>query len=246
MEGFVLRVAICDDEIGFTTKIEDIILRVSRANGIKVEVSVFFDGITLLNDYMHNNARYDLVFLDIEMKQMDGLETARKIREMDELVYLIYVTSYSSYALEAYEVHPFQFLVKPIEEDLVIKYYMMIHSKIISDAIFYDYKYKKDYYKVWVSDIMYFESDRRVINIVLSDGSKRVYYDKLSKVEERLGKQRIDFWRIHRSLLVNVKYIVKKAYDYVVLSDGTVFYISEDRRKDLNERYATMIEKEME
>ena len=63
-------------------------------------------------DICEKGRKYDLIFLDIEMRGMDGLTAAKEIRKIDELTMLIYVTNHESYALEAYDVQPYQFLVK--------------------------------------------------------------------------------------------------------------------------------------
>lgn len=242
----LIKIGICDDDVNFTTKLESMIYEIARENGIKVDVDVFFDGLPLLDNVMNSNVRYDMLFLDIEMKHLDGLKTASKIRELDELVYLIYITNYESYAIEAYEVRPFQFVLKPIEKETIQKYFLIIYEKICSGDMYFIYKYQKAYCKELFHNIMYFESDKRKVNIHLANGRIQSYYDKLSSIEEQLELRKVNFWRIHRSLLVNERYIRKKAYDHIVLHNGTVFYISEDRRKELNEQYATMIEKEME
>ena len=241
----MIRIAICDDEVKFTGKLEKILNEIAGREGIRVDINVYFDGFHLVEAIEKSNICYDIIFLDMEMNHMNGLETAKRIREQDEIVLLIYVTSHSSYAIEAYEVHPFQFVLKPIDKEIIYRYFMQEYEKIILDASYYEYKCKNDYFKVLMKDIMYFKSEKRVIKIYLCDGSIKTYYDKLNSVEEKIKTKKLDFWRIHQSILVNTKYIVRKAYDHVELTDATKLYISEDRRKIINEIYAKTIEGEM-
>ena len=83
----MLKIAVCDDEIGFTSKVETILKRTAREYGIQIDIDVFFDGLGLYKNIENNKTKYDLIFLDVEMKNMDGLETAKKIRKLDELVF---------------------------------------------------------------------------------------------------------------------------------------------------------------
>ncbi|MCM1083506.1 MAG: LytTR family DNA-binding domain-containing protein [Clostridium sp.] len=238
----MLNVAICDDEIEEIERLEGILETISLQQGIRVDVEDFMSGEALLKQMEENNVRYDLIFLDIEMKHLDGLDTAKQIREMDEQVYLIYVTGFESYALEAYEVHPYHFILKPISVKTIEKCFLKIYKNITSETCYYEFQYKKEYYKLPICDIMLFESDKRRINIYLADGTVCTYYDKLSLVEEKLKDRKADFWRIHQSYLVHVKYIRHKAFDYVVLMNGQRYYISENRRKEINEQYSKWIE----
>lgn len=241
----MLKVAICDDEQEYTVQIENAIMEASAQNGIKTEVSVFYDGYNLVEYMKQNDARFDLIFLDIEMEKLDGIKAAKQIREFDEMVYLIYVTSHKNYAIEAYEVQPFQFVVKPFTDDIIKKYFMNIYERINREDFFFEYKQGMNYYKVPVKDILYFRSERRVIHIHMKDGSVMDFYDKLGKVEEKLLNTKMDFWRIHRSYLVNARYIKEKAYDHVTLFNGEILMISEDRRKNMNIQYAKMVEQNM-
>lgn len=105
----MLRVAICDDDLKFTGQIEALVFQESQKLGIRVEAEVFSDGKTLLNS-IQNGEHYQLIFIDIEMEQVDGITAARCIREIDRTVLLIYVSGYDNYLKELFEVEPFHFL----------------------------------------------------------------------------------------------------------------------------------------
>lgn len=224
-----------------TSRLEKILEDYTQQLGVHIEIDIFFDGKELIQHIEQQNPNYDLIFLDIEMEQMDGMETAQRIRENDKIVLLIFVTSHTNYAIEAYTVHPFQFMVKPFDETKAISYFQQAYEVITSGGFYYEYKYNKIYHRILVNDIMYFESAKRIISIYLKDGTKKQYYDKMKSVQEKLQESKADFWRIHQSVLVNARYVVRKAFDYVELVDGTVLHISEDRRKELNARYIKSI-----
>ena len=76
----MLRIAICDDDLGFTGRLETLVLEESQSMGIRVDTDVFSDGKTLLKS-IQSGERYGLIFIDIEMEQVDGISAARKIRE---------------------------------------------------------------------------------------------------------------------------------------------------------------------
>lgn len=237
----MIKIAICDDDNSAINELERMLVDISLSRGIHIDIDSFSDGSKLI-DYIDTNGQgYDIIFLDIEMKGMDGLDTGLKIRKYDELVYIIYVTGYENYAIEAYDVHPFQFVVKPVDSHLIEKYFMAIYEKIISGEYFFNFKFQKSFYKVPVKDIVYFDSKMRVVNIHMADGTKYTYYDKLNDVEKRLTNCKLDFWRIHQSVLINQRYIRYKTFDSITLIDGRKYYISEDRRKQISELYIKSI-----
>lgn len=231
----MLKIAICDDDMECTCKMKKMISKTASENGLQLDMDVCSDGSTLIEK--NKVVPYDVIFLEIKMKKMDGLKIARAIRESNESAYLIFVTRHSEYAIEAYEVQPFRFLLKPIDEEVVKACFLKACEKLGSGLSYFEYKFNKVYYKVPIKDIVYFQSHKRVIQIHLADGSVEFYYDKLGVVEEKMKQCKADFWRIHRSFLVNARYIRKKEYDKVVLSNGMEHLISEDRRKEINRQY---------
>ncbi len=239
----MIKIAICDDDMNTVNIMDDILSDIASANNLCIDTDCFFDGEKLLEYMKTNNTLYDIIFLDIEMEHLDGLKTAKYIREFNKTVYLIYVTSHKQYALDAYEVHPYQFIVKPIIKDIVEKLLLSISEILTYDNQFFDFMYKKNYYRIPVNDIMYFESNRRVVNINLKNGLKYTYYDRLDNIEDKLKSSKAEFWRTHKSFLVNVNFIATKKHEYVELVDGTRCLISQDRRKDINKKYIRVLER---
>ena len=233
----LIKIAICDDDTMLATQMEEILQNYVKKHGISVQIDLFYQGETLLQYIETQICDYDLIFLDIEMGKLDGIETAARIRNKNKEVLLIFVTSHTHYAIDAYSVRPFQFLVKPFDREKVCSYFQEAYDWISEGEFYFEYLYRKEYHRIFVKDILYFESDKRQIHIYLKDGTKKQYYDKINVLQKKLQKTKADFWRIHQSVLVNSKYIVRKAFDHVELCNGTVLCISENRRKELNMQY---------
>ncbi|MBE5932586.1 MAG: response regulator transcription factor [Lachnospiraceae bacterium] len=241
----MIKVCVCDDDVTIVDRINSVIDDLSKSNNIKTKVDVFYDGKTLIQNLEKNNSYYDVLFLDIEMNDMDGIETARQLRLRDEQVYIIYVTSHENYAIETFSVRPYQFVLKPFDDKVIEKYFMDVYEKILSCDESYGFKHKGTYYKILLKDVKYFESKNRSIVIHMVDGTTYEYYDILDKLEKKLSMFKMDFLRIHKSMLVNTRYITKKRYDQIELMDGEKLMISQLKRKEINEYYIKNAEEMM-
>lgn len=237
----MLKVAICDDDVRFTGQFEEMLLTIKKLEHIDLEPDVYLDGKELVKDICEEGKIFDLIFLDIEMKEVDGLTAAKEIRRKDKLTMLIYVTSHESYAIEAYDVQPFQFIVKPVEFETVRRYFMKAYEKLTSGPDYFLCEFKAETHLLRMGDIMYFQSNRRVIQVYMEDGSIYKFYGKMKELEERLKNEKADFWRIHQSYLVNVRYISVISYDRITLKNNKALFISEERRKAIREKYCNYI-----
>ena len=106
--------------------------------------------------------------------------------------------------------------------------------------MYFEYRFNKVPYKLPINSIIYFESSGRLINIKHKEGNGK-FYGKLSNIEKQLKDGKIPFLRIHQSYLVNYRYVCKISYSNVILFDGTVLQISEDRQKVIRERYNDLL-----
>ena len=242
----MIRVGICDDDELIANRISFIIDRVTEEKNISIIKDVYYNGASLVRSIEKNKSYYDLIFLDIEMEDMDGIEAAKQLRLTDELANIIYVTSYENYAIETFAVRPYQFVVKPFEDGVIEKHFMDVYERVISDSDeCFKFKFCNVYYKVLLKEITYFESYRRSIIIHLYDGTEYKFYDKINNIESKLSNSKFDFLRIHQSILVNIKYIRTKRFGDIELMNGITLQISEKKRNIVNQQYLKHVEEKM-
>lgn len=184
--------------------------------------------------------RYDIICMDIQMKEMDGVEAARQIRKLDRVVELIYVTSYDSYMKEVFEVTPSGFIVKPLDQKEFETTFCRVMRTVIGQDAYYRFRYKKEEYKLLIRNILYFTSDLRKTYIV-EEGGRYMEYRKLNDISKNLGQENGRFVRIHKSYLVNYRHIVRFSYDTVKLSNGEVLPVSSHRKQEVDEQLAKLM-----
>ena len=107
----MIRVAIVEDDAEVQGVLQEYVRRYTRQYGTEFEVTVFADGVDILEDY---RAVYDIIFLDVEMKHLDGMETARRVRELDKDVIIVFITNMAQYAIGGYAVGALDYVLKPV------------------------------------------------------------------------------------------------------------------------------------
>lgn len=234
----MISIAICDDDIAITGRIESILQNIANKNFIQIDTEVFWRG-KQLTELIENGDYFDIIFLDIEMGKEDGISVARKIRETDKKVLIVYVTSHESYMKDSFDVRPFRFLVKPVSEEQIERCFLKAHEEISSEDSYFRYTYQRVSHKIPIRDILYFESRKRKIYVITSKGIFELY-GKLSDIEESLKGSKTNFLRVHQSFLVNYRYVDELGYDFIVLESGKRIPISEDRRRIISEQYCVM------
>ena len=107
-----VNIAVCDDDKRDASKLENMLLKVSAQT---ISCDVFTSGNKLLGYLKNNKESYEVFFLDIEMRGMNGIETAQCIRRSDQKALIIYITNHEDYVYDVFETLPFRFLRKPVE-----------------------------------------------------------------------------------------------------------------------------------
>lgn len=233
----MIQIAICDDDMTTTSQIEEYIRQIETKQHIQVQSRIFFDGKSFMQS-VESGEVYDLIYLDVEMPLMKGLDVAKKLREMEISSLIIYISNYETYCESMIETEPFRFLRKPINDvDLFRKYFMSAYKKLENRNEYYTYSYKKIHHKININDIMYFENNNRKICIHTNGNQENnTFYGQLDKVEKELESKSCTFIRIHQSYLVNSTYINTVQHDAVILENKDELPISEKRQKEIQRK----------
>ena len=236
----MLRIAICDDEKLFRENIKKYVLKYLSEKDISSEIDMFNSGKELLG-LGTDLLGYNIIFLDINMDEIDGIMTAHKIREYSMDIYIVFVTAYVNYSLEGYKVDATRYLLKN-----TINFDESIYECM--DTILHKMNYivLKKYFKfneceknVQVDRILYIESRLHKLEFYIMEDKLKKYsiYGKLDELEKEL--QGNDFIRIHQSYLVNMKHIEKVSRYEALLNKGIKLEIPKARYKFVEETFVS-------
>ncbi|MGF7050758.1 DNA-binding LytR/AlgR family response regulator [Paenibacillus sp. DS2015] len=230
----MLRIAICDDQNHVCAQVESILLTLSKSLPEKVEVEVFYSGEALIH-FLLDGAYFDMIFLDIELQMLNGVEVGRKIRDdfNNETTQIVYISAKDSYAMELFDIRPLNFLIKPLQEYKIEAVVRKAIDLVDRGNHFFEYKSGRTQNKIPIKDILYFESKGKKVRMVLQD-QHHEFYSKLIEIEQQLYNQ--DYLFIHKSYLVNYYHVIEYQYDYVKMSDLTILPISQQQRKCVRDR----------
>ena len=198
-----MRIAICDDEVSMVQILEEKIK--------KLLPDAVIDKYLSGDELIASGSKPDILFLDIQMPGMDGMETAKMLRQDNEDMILIFVTAAEEYVFQAFDVGAFHYLVKPFsDEKLKEVVTKAVHNIKRSSRLEKDEKYimvqtAGSHIKIFLRDIVYAEVYNRKV-IIHTRSTDIEYYGKLQELSDMAGT---DFFRTHRAYLVHFKYVEK-------------------------------------
>lgn len=229
----MFRIAVCDDEQVICSQFENVIMKYAEGCSEKIETQVFYSGEELCR-FLEMGQSFDLIFLDIELKLINGIEVGKKIRgELDnQILQIVYISGKDNYFRDMFDVRPMHFLQKPIDEAEIIKdvrLAMKLTEKLGGTFI---YKKGHEIFRKPIKNIMYFESNNREVKMVTRDGEE-IFYGKLDEVFKQVAKYQ--FMYIHKSYIVNYFFVTKFRYEEVTMSNDEILPISQARRKATRE-----------
>ena len=196
-----------------------------------LELSGQFTNSSKLMDYLEEHT-VDLLFLDINMPDLSGIELARRLTNPPKI---IFTTAYSEYAIEGYKVNAVDYLLKPIEYDDFLTASAKAEELVKKDRLLQpemkktgDYLFIKSgqkHIRIDFNDIKYIESQKEYISIKLLNGEAVKALIRLKNIEEILPKA--NFMRIHRSFIVNLNHIVTVERNKIIYSSKEFIVVSD-------------------
>ncbi len=230
-----MRIGICEDEIAVAQDISNRVSSFFAAQGYACEVESFPDGASFLSA----EQRFDLVFLDVRLPDISGLDVARALCEKKDKPVIVFVSAYEQYVFESFEVGTFRYLLKPVD-DAVLEKTLRSFLVYYRQNVVIDIPTKEKTYRVRLNDIIYIESAQKHSIVRVNDTdylSENSFEAHRSLAEYSALIVSPAFFRTHKRFFVNMRYIEKIENNLITLTIGERVEISRRRSAAFNEAY---------
>ena len=237
----MIRIAICDDDCQVCRQLEEHMNNWGEAYDIEYEI--FTSGIEF--EEALKERYFDLIFLDVIMKDRSGIELGKLIRDKlgNDTSRIVYISAYGSeHALELFQFQPFQFLKKPVDPEAFRNVFYKACDKIQGEDGIFEFKAGRTIYRIPLAQIRYFEGDNRRVRIVTGE---KIYhcYSTIENLFSKINMEQAGFIRLHKSYAVNLRYVASFSVRSVTLFDGAEFTVSALFRENAIRQYETYKEK---
>jgi two-component system, LytTR family, response regulator LytT len=224
MVSYNMNIGLCDDD---GTELETLRLFVTDyrlQRHLSFTIDCFQSGEAILSA-IHGGQTFGIIFLDIYMGGADGIAVAREIRKLDNDCAIVFETSSRERAIDGYGVRALQYLIKPLSMDAVAASLDQAMEPLRQKKKRYiQISNRQGNYKIAVDDILYAESNARVITVYLKDKEPMCVYERLDDFQKLCDDER--FLRCHKSFLVNLDYVHASVRDDILMETGMDIHIS--------------------
>lgn len=208
------KIAICDDDKADRQYIEALVEKWAKAAGHSVQIAAFESAESFLFHYAAERD-YDILLLDIEMGEMDGVTMAKKLRKDNDAVQIVFITGYSDYISEGYEVAALHYLMKPVREEKLAEVLARAAEKLARNEKCLYLETAGETVRIPVYQIRYADVMGNYVTIHAAEEVKVKM--TLGHLEEELDER---FFRVGRSAIVNLTQIARVTKTEIRLSDG--------------------------
>ena len=225
-----MRILICDDDPVFCDELERDLEQYEIIHRLEFEILKVFSGEQALDALAQGD--WDVLFMDIEMPTINGVEAGKRVREQlqNYSLKIIYVSSRQEYAMDLFKVDTFDFLIKPVAYEELEAVLDKLQKTLDRNGEMFVYRKKGQAVRCRLDDILYFESWLKK-TIIVTRQKEDEFYAPLKDIYEELKVKK--FFYCHKSILVNYDRVAEFHYDRLVLDNGKELEISQSKRKEV-------------
>lgn len=228
----MVKIGICDDEPEMRKPLRQILEQVLQLQGVEYLISESESGEDLTAGI--SCLDIDILFLDIEMRSLDGIETAKLLRKKGMKGIIIFVTAYPDFVFQGYEVHAFHYILKPYRKEKIEEVLRQaLHELDLSKERYFVIEQKARVIRIPLSQTIAFQSDRRKVEALLEEDFV-AFYGRIDEVCRELPSC---FIRIHNRYIVNLNYVTTLEKDRCILGSRS-FPVSRAFRQELETAFA--------
>jgi len=235
-----MNIAICEDDPADAANIYAMLERYMGQHGYTSELSVFASGEELLASF--SLGLYDVIFLDIYMGDMNGIDTAKNIRKIDPTCALIFITSSRDHSLESYSVRGSAYVLKPIEEDAMHSALFTCREIFLRNARYIEIRVDRADIKIPLIKLYFIEIYRNTALFHTASGEYKTRMT-LDEAEQQTGGK--PFYRCHQSYLINTNHVRKLDGNDVVMQNGARVPIRKNGRDEMRRDLAALLNARM-
>lgn len=239
-----MKVAICDDELSHCGTLERYLMKISEKYiNLTVDIDVYQSGEEMLRVIETEKARPQILFLDMEMDGMNGIETARKLRDRNRSMLIIYVTSYDKYTMDSFEVSPFRYLLKPVDYERIEQVFSAAVDEILNNHASLFFKRNNEQVQINCEEIISIisENGRMLRVITREEQPEDLFYAKLKDIEKQLNP--FVFVKVNQGTIINLNFVHIISSEEVHLTSGEMVPISRGRKKAVKEAYSLYVKR---
>ncbi len=227
-----MRIAICDDNADDRIQIRDLLQEHFDTHGYTGEFHLFSSGEDLLESF--TPYLYDIVFLDVYMNGIDGMETAGQLRQIDPDFALVFITVSRDHAMESFSHRPIYYLTKPVRHQDVDNAFRQCRGIFLKNARYVEIISNRIKTKIPLTKIMFLEAYGKEVIIHMADGSMKSR-TTLDVLAQDLNST---FLRCHRSYIINFSYTSELKKNGFLMQNGTIVPMRQRGRTELRNAYA--------
>lgn len=225
------RIAICDDERSQAEELRALVLAWGKDAGADCAAEIFASAEAFL--FAREGGVFDILLLDVEMSGMSGLELARRLRADGYRAQIAFITSHFEFVAEGYEVEALNYLVKPVTREKLFAVLSRAAGRLAVEPPYVLAASDGETVKLYESEILYVESFLHEL-VIHAKGREYRVREPISAFEERLSA---DFFRVHRSYLVNLKAVRRIGRTSVALEGGAEVPVARGKYDDINRAF---------